>query len=731
MRYTADDRMFSNGRSQLRFVRSLILVWLLFFLVPFTAQAAIQFRDATQHVSETMPLTASKPAGTTDGDLLVAFAMHDSYPACPCTPPTGQGWTAFSLPGTETDLTSRAWYKQVDASDASRTDYTFTFAGADNSAVLYLAAFYEDSGTGNWTLEDGTGWAFAADVNSISNGGVTAVDDSLFVVAYGNDDAESVISNPSGPTKIDEDTAAGAALAAYYEMVDAIDGSVSYPITWGGGIEQLSAMAGIFSWAPSGGVSSISGTVFEDVNYGGGAGRDQATASGVARSGARVELYDATGTYVTFTTTDGFGNYSFPGLAAANYTVRVVNTSVSSSRTGYVASLRGVQTYRTDASSGSAVADTARVGGQDPSAADAGNGSAGAAMNTTTGLFTAVVTGTAQSITNVTLGASDITGADFGYNFDTIVNTNNAGQGSLRQFIDNANTLSNAGLTQVGQTAGQEVSIFMISNGLAHPGLAAGLPNLLVGGVATFSLGAALPNLAASGTSVDGTTQTTNVGDTNTGVVGTGGMVGVDAFALPQYERPEVAIDANGADGFTINGNASNILIEGLALYGANEGIMALAGAGINRTVDSVLIGTLPDGSDPAAQRNAARGVVVVSGGSLTVTRSYVGWNSLEGMEAESGTSLFEVTYSEVFSNGWNCAFCDGIDLNGTSNIARYNLARDNTTSGGLPGKGQGNGIECGSQAAGAGNHIVENNTSHGNVTAGIVVRNGTSGVTV
>ena len=39
-------------------------------------------------------------------------------------------------------------------------------------------------------------------------------------------------------------------------------------------------------------VAIVSGTVFEDVNYGGGAGRDQATSSGVARSGARVELYD-------------------------------------------------------------------------------------------------------------------------------------------------------------------------------------------------------------------------------------------------------------------------------------------------------------------------------------------------------------------------------------------------------------------------------------------------------
>jgi len=189
-----------------------VLVCLLSFLVPCAGEAAIQFRAATKHVSETMPLTASKPAGTTDGDLLIAYAIHDSAGACPCTPPAGQGWTAFSLPGTESGLTSRAWYKEVDAADASRTDYTFTFAGPDNSAILYMTAFYEDSGIGNWTLEDGTGWAFAAADNSLSNDGVTAVDNSLFVVTYGNDNDEVVATPPTGPLEIWEDEALGDAL---------------------------------------------------------------------------------------------------------------------------------------------------------------------------------------------------------------------------------------------------------------------------------------------------------------------------------------------------------------------------------------------------------------------------------------------------------------------------------------------------------------------------------------
>lgn len=72
----------------------------------------------------------------------------------------------------------------------------------------------------------------------------------------------------------------------------------------------------------------------------------------------------------------------------------------------------------------------------------------------------------------MTVGASAVSGVDFGFNFSTVVNTNNAGQGSLRQFILNSNLLANTGLDQVDNpsdgapdpAAGVETSIFMIPN---------------------------------------------------------------------------------------------------------------------------------------------------------------------------------------------------------------------------------------------------------------------------
>ncbi|MDQ6788114.1 MAG: hypothetical protein M3033_15020 [Acidobacteriota bacterium] len=76
-------------------------------------------------------------------------------------------------------------------------------------------------------------------------------------------------------------------------------------------------------------VRQISGTVFEDTNYAGGAGRSGATAGGVGRPNARVELYSSLGVFVSATTTDASGNYSFTALLPADYTIRVVNSTVT------------------------------------------------------------------------------------------------------------------------------------------------------------------------------------------------------------------------------------------------------------------------------------------------------------------------------------------------------------------------------------------------------------------
>ena len=146
--------------------------------------------------------------------------------------------------------------------------------------------------------------------------------------------------------------------------------------------------------------------------------------------------------------------------------VRVVNGSVRSARTGGsgCTTCVPVQTYRTEGSGGNTVTPvTNRVGGENPALSDA-------VTNTTTAPFanysTLTVAGARvpQSITTITPtnNNSTINGIDFGFNFDTIVNTRDAAscaattssypcQGSLRQFVINANALGGEGsLAQAG-----------------------------------------------------------------------------------------------------------------------------------------------------------------------------------------------------------------------------------------------------------------------------------------
>ena len=279
--------------------------------------------------------------------------------------------------------------------------------------------------------------------------------------------------------------------------------------------------------------ATISGTVFEDVNYGGGAGRSLAASSGVVRANVRVELYRQSGAFVAATTTNASGAFTLTttGTAAnqrAAHFVRVVTGSVRSSRLPLCTTCAPVQTYRTDASTGAPVAVTNRVGGETPALSDAPSNLTSATYDSLDSASQDV-----HSVAPVDPVASDstIVGVDFGFNFSTIVNTRDTTtsctptgsdasffpcQGSLRQFIVNANALGGEGLlAQSGSgliglavttlPAGFESSIFMIPSAA------------LTSNVAVITLAGALPSLTSASTRLDATTQTVNVGDTNGG----------------------------------------------------------------------------------------------------------------------------------------------------------------------------------------------------------------------
>ena len=299
-----------------------------------------------------------------------------------------------------------------------------------------------------------------------------------------------------------------------------------------------------------------------------------------------------------------------------------------------------------------------------------------------------------------------------------VTNTSDSGNGSLRQAILDANA-----------SQGTDDIVFSIPDtDPGHNGL-----------WATITPASALPDITGDGTRILGSTQTANQGDTNPGVVGTGGTVGTAGLALPTYQLPEIAINANGFVGLSIAGSASDVEIEGISIYGALDGIVAKGGiivsAGSNRRVHGVLVGPMPDGTDPEAFANSGNGIVVEAStsldtglNSLQVDSSYVGYNGQVGILSILGRSYMEVRACEVFLNGHMTDNHDGIDFNGIGGIAEGNLSWGNTNASGVPNPRSGNGIEAGTQETdGTGGFVIENNTVIGNLSGGVGIRAGAS----
>lgn len=440
-------------------------------------------------------------------------------------------------------------------------------------------------------------------------------------------------------------------------------------------------------------IKNISGTVFEDINYGGGSGRNLSVSLGVPIPDVTVELYtvsSGTATYSTFTTTNSSGVYTFTNLNPGNYVVRVVNRTVSSSRTGKCPSPVNtttctqipIQTFRTDATSGTPVDVTNYVGGQNPSLQDPLNATSGATINSTTGVFSSGLSGTAQSITNINLvGSTDINGLDFGFNFDTIVNTNDSGQGSLRQFVINSNALSNTGLAQVGQTSGKEVSIFMIPNGVANAGQNTSYANQLTTyGAGRIVLATALPNITDSNTIIDGRTQTNNVktslgAQTNEGQIGSGGVVGVSEVELTKFNKTEIEIHASNIRSIVANTTATNFELRSIAL--SNTGAII---NGNGSLIQDTLVGMASNGDETGATYSNTYCLTVGPNTSnMTVRHNYVKCDN-SGIRRDTDGSNMLVEYNEVDrpsagqSNTYEAFLIIGGGLNDT---AQYNLFKN------------------------------------------------------
>ena len=427
---------------------------------------------------------------------------------------------------------------------------------------------------------------------------------------------------------------------------------------------------------------SIQGIVFEDVNYGGGAGRDREVAfaaGGTGRANARVELYEvvnSTANFVASTTTDLVGSYSFESPSCSTCAVRVVGASVSSGRKGASPELAGIPTFLTD-STGTAVAGrTDMVGGTDPAALDAGAASFGAAFDVQTGIYTAGVKGTAQAFALANDIAGSAKGVDFGFNFDTVTNTTDSGAGSLRQVLTNANALvGETDLAQAGRPKATENVVFMVSNGTGGKGGTTGLVGGLRdsknyfstkganGSVATLTPSSALPAIV--------------------------GALTIDAQAQPNWGGSPI-VELRGDLAGSVNGlslNADGIVLRGLIVNRfARDGIGSAAGNGL--TIQGVWSGVDATGSAGAGNGRSGlslegNGKSAVIGGVIPAQRNVFSGNALEGLAIAGGSGhRIQGNYIGTDSSGTTALG------NGRFGVALYSAVSASTIGGSAPGAG-------------------------------------------
>jgi len=217
----------------------------------------------------------------------------------------------------------------------------------------------------------------------------------------------------------------------------------------------------------------------------------------------------------------------------------------------------------------------------------------------------------------------------------TVTNTADAGAGSLRDALTSAQTCAGA-----PHTIAFDVPLGSLTNG-----------------VAVFAPASALPEITCAGTTIDGTTQTTNQGNTNDVTLGSGGTVGTgadgvvgtgDEFTLPQLNGPEVQIQGTNGISVGLGVNADDVTIRGLAIYGFGSG--NTSGNIVLRNVANTLIEANVIGAAATAfvSTGAVFGNNITShqdpgaGSATTVRNNLIGFSGVTGILALGPGSLIE-----------------------------------------------------------------------------------------
>ena len=361
--------------------------------------------------------------------------------------------------------------------------------------------------------------------------------------------------------------------------------------------------------------TTISGNIYEDPNG------DSAMSDKIAKASATVYLYDSGGILLDTNITDSNGEYLFHSPVAE--TVYVVADSktiapVQSFNSGYDQSdIWAEQSY---GGVGAECADGS--GGTTSPRSSAGSCFGGRRGDVSDDASTLDDAEHRIEITTDTSTSSYID-RDFGFSFNVVTSikdgssdaSSSMAQGTLRQFILNANALDSANYMRfVPAVAKNGIGSKCWKITLSDDMNETKDDETTVDGIA-YSL--------SDGTTVDNS----NSGSISLAVstVGTGAdaLEGTgDEHLIVNYKKQELEIDAHDKNAFNITGDDN--LVKRLSIYNASTAIKV---SGKRNKLNMLLLGTRADGSDPGGGDRASRAVSTTTGANGTILkRSYIAY---------------------------------------------------------------------------------------------------------
>ena len=293
----------------------------------------------------------------------------------------------------------------------------------------------------------------------------------------------------------------------------------------------------------------------------------------------------------------------------------------------------------------------------------------------------------AEHVALVEVNENNVTNIDFGFSFNVVTNDEDTGQGSLRQFIENANEIRN---TKKSKNKMRFVPAVPLKNGNSWW---------------SINLASKLPDIEDEATTINGIAYNFDgsIRDENSGTISGGTKLGtgVDALAdsgdeptLDAFNKPELEIIIDSSEQFGFKIFANDINISNVAIYGAS-GILGdvfdedngnIHIAWQEETDDIVIennfIGVRPDGTVPVS-KSSAYGINFYNSKSedFKIFHNYIssvgkGGIYLTGSDISDGT----ISQNEVQNVNWFGKRDDGLAIeSGVHNISVFeNYTHDN-----------------------------------------------------